>query len=189
MNEYNLPKQQTSESLVVLLNKTAQQDREAFAMLYHSTHRKLFGIVHRILKHDAKSEEILQEIYLKIWEKSSSYQADVSSPITWMATIARNRTIDEVRKNQLPDSDEEIDFDSIIDDSMAPEDAFAKSKELSKLESCLAELGAPRGEMIKAAYLDGYSRQELSERFNQPLGTIKTWLHRGIKQLQGCMKL
>ncbi len=189
MNESSLSEQHTTESLAHLLNRVAQEDRHAFSELYQATHRKLFGIVYRILKRQSLSEEVLQEVYLRIWEKASAYDTRVASPITWMATIARNRTIDEVRKNQLPESDVEVDFDLIADDSMTPDDSFAKSRELLTLEACLAGLESPRSEMIKAAYLDGDSRQELAERFNQPLGTIKTWLHRGIKQLQGCMNL
>lgn len=189
MNQSLVLEQQTTESLALLLNRVARQDRHAFTELYQSTHRKLFGIVYRILKHQALSEEILQEVYLKIWDKASTYDANVSSPITWMATIARNRTIDEVRRNQLPDSEDDVDFESIVDDSMRPDLSFTQSQELDKLEVCLTGLESPRSEMIKAAYLEGLSRQELAERFNQPLGTVKTWLHRSIKQLQGCMNL
>ncbi|QNT06906.1 MULTISPECIES: sigma-70 family RNA polymerase sigma factor [Marinomonas] len=189
MNQPLLSEQHTTESLANLLLSVAQGERHAFAELYQATHRKLFGIVYRILKNQAVSEEVLQEVYLKIWEKAASFDASVASPITWMATIARNRTIDEIRKNRLPDSDEEVDFDLIADDSMAPDDSFTKSQDLLKLEACLGGLESPRAEMIKAAYLDGFSRQELAERFEQPLGTIKTWLHRSIKQLQGCMNL
>ncbi|WP_191601775.1 sigma-70 family RNA polymerase sigma factor [Marinomonas algicola] len=189
MNPSLLSIQPSRESLANLLNQVAQGDRQAFAELYQATHRKLFGIIYRILKRQALSEEILQEVYLKIWENASSYKDQVSSPITWMATIARNRSIDEVRKNQLPDSEADVDFDLIVDDSMKPDDSLTQNQELLKLESCLSGLDSPRAEMIKAAYLDGSSRQELAERFNQPLGTIKTWLHRSIKQLQGCMNL
>jgi RNA polymerase sigma factor (sigma-70 family) len=189
MNQSLLSEQHTAESLASLLLKVAQKDRLAFAELYQSTHRKLFGIVYRILKNQAISEEVLQEVYLKVWEKAASFDASVASPITWMATIARNRTIDEIRKNQLSDSDEDVDFDLIADDSMAPDDFFTKSRDLLKLEICLDGLESPRAQIIKAAYLDGCSRQELAERFEQPLGTIKTWLHRSIKQLQGCMNL
>ncbi|PYF78374.1 MULTISPECIES: sigma-70 family RNA polymerase sigma factor [Marinomonas] len=189
MNQSLLSEQHTTESLANLLLRVAQEDRLAFSELYDATHRKLFGIVSRILKNQAASEEVLQEVYLKIWEKAESFDARVASPITWMATIARNRTIDEVRKNKLPDSEADVDFDLIADDSMAPDDIFTKSQDLLKLETCLDGLEPPRAQMIKAAYLDGLSRQELAERFKQPLGTIKTWLHRSIKQLQGCMKL
>ncbi|MGO2354446.1 MAG: sigma-70 family RNA polymerase sigma factor [Marinomonas foliarum] len=189
MNQSLLSEQHTTESLANLLIRVAKEDRSAFSELYEATYRKLFGIVYRILKNQAVSEEVLQEVYLKIWDKASSFDASLASPITWMATIARNRTIDEVRKNQLPDSDADVDFDLIVDDSMAPDDSFSKSRDLLKLESCLTGLESPRAEMIKAAYLDGCSRQELAERFEQPLGTIKTWLHRSIKQLQGCMNL
>ena len=189
MNQSLLSEQHTTESLANLLIRVAKEDRSAFSELYEATYRKLFGIVYRILKNQAVSEEVLQEVYLKIWDKASSFDANLASPITWMATIARNRTIDEVRKNQLPSSDTDVDFDLIVDDSMAPDDSFSKSRDLLKLESCLAGLESPRAQMIKAAYLDGCSRQELAERFEQPLGTIKTWLHRSIKQLQGCMNL
>ncbi|MBR7887473.1 sigma-70 family RNA polymerase sigma factor [Marinomonas sp. A79] len=189
MNQPNLPEQHTSESLSRLLNQVAQKDKHAFSVLYEATHRKLFGVVYRILKHQALSEEILQEVYLKIWDKASSYSASVASPMTWMITIARNRTIDEVRRNQIPSSEEDVDFDAIPDDSMMPDETFYKSRELVKLEACLDGLDSPRAEMIKAAYLEGLSRQELAEHFHQPIGTIKTWLHRSIKQLQGCMTL
>lgn len=184
-----LSEQPTTESLANLLIRVAKEDRLAFSELYEATHRKLFGIVYRILKNQAVSEEVLQEVYLRIWDKASSFDANVASPITWMATIARNRTIDEIRKNTLPDSEVDVDFDLIADDSMTPDDSFAKSRDLLKLEACLDGLESPRAEMIKAAYLDGFSRQELAERFGQPLGTIKTWLYRSIKQLQGCMNL
>jgi RNA polymerase sigma-70 factor (ECF subfamily) len=189
MNQFPLSDPHTKESLTHLFSRVAQEDRLAFSELYEATHRKLFGIVYRILKNQAASEEVLQEVYLKIWEKAESFDASVASPITWMATIARNRTIDEVRKNKLPDSDVDVNFDLIADDSMAPDDSFTKSRDLLKLEACLDGLESTRAEMIKAAYLDGFSRQELAERFKQPLGTIKTWLHRSIKQLQGCMNL
>jgi len=189
MKQSLLSEQHTIESLANLLLRVAQEDRLAFSELYESTHRKLFGIVYRILKNQAVSEEVLQEVYLRIWEKAASFDASLASPITWMATIARNRTIDEVRRNTLPDSDEDVDFDLIADDSMAPDDFFTKSQDLLKLEACLGRLESPRAEMIKAAYLDGFSRQELADHFEQPLGTIKTWLHRSIKQLQGCMNL
>ncbi len=189
MNQTFLSEQHTTESLAKLLLRVAQEDRPAFSELYASTHRKLFGIVYRILKNQALSEDVLQEVYLKIWDKASSFDASMSSPITWMASIARNRTIDEVRKNQLPESDHAVDFDLILDDAMQPDDSLIKGQDLLKLEACLADLESPRAAMIKAAYLDGFSRQELADHFVQPLGTIKTWLHRSIKQLQGCMNL
>ena len=189
MNQSLLPEQHTAKSLANLLQRVSQEDRLAFSELYEATHRKLFGVVYRILKNQSVSEDVLQEVYLKIWDKASSFDASLASPITWMVTIARNRTIDEVRKNTLPDSEVDVDFDLIADDSMMPDDSFTKGRDLRQLETCLDELESPRDEMVKAAYLDGLSRQELAERFEQPLGTIKTWLHRSIKQLQGCMNL
>ncbi|RBO84960.1 sigma-70 family RNA polymerase sigma factor [Marinomonas aquiplantarum] len=183
-----LAKNHTTETLVSLLERVAQKDQAAFSELYQATHRKLFGIVLRILSKQALAEDILQEVYLTVWQKAPAFNSEVASPVTWLATIARNRAIDEIRKTQLPEQESDVDFDLILDDKMRPEEATSQRKELQKLETCLQGLESPKAEMIKAAYLNGESREQLSRRFNQPLGTIKTWLHRSIKQLQGCMK-
>lgn len=180
-------RQHTTQTLAAVIERAAKGDRAAFEDLYRSSSQKLFGIIFRILKQQELAEEVLQEVYIKIWNKAADFDASLSSPITWMATIARNRSLDEVRKRQLPQNDNDQDTDMIVDTSMAPDLSLSVNQDLKRLEDCLSQLEAPRSEMIKAAYLEGFSRQELAERFNQPLGTVKTWLHRGIKQLQDCL--
>ena len=76
----------------------AHGDREAFAKLYRATSAKLFGIIVRILIRRDLSEEVLQEVYMRIWQKAGDFQPDVASPVSWMAAIARNRALDEVRR-------------------------------------------------------------------------------------------
>ena len=88
----------TAQSLGLLLQRIAARDRPAFAMLYSATSAKLYGIVLRILKRRDIAEEVLQDVYVKIWERAGDFEAGRASPITWMATIARNRAIDEVRR-------------------------------------------------------------------------------------------
>lgn len=181
------PQSNTTE-LIQLIRRVSQQDQAAFESLYQATHRKLFGIVLRILKKPTLAEDILQEVYLKIWHNAGSFDAAVASPITWLATIARNRAIDEARKASFDTSEEEMDFDQIVDDQHRPDQAKEQAQQQHKLEDCLQALASPRGEMIVAAYINGESRETLAKRYQQPLGTIKSWLHRSIKQLQGCMK-
>ena len=88
----------TRDDLAALLAAAAGGDKSAFEQLYDATSAKLFGIVLRILHDRAVAEDILQEAYVRIWENASRFDAGKASPITWMATIARNRAIDEARR-------------------------------------------------------------------------------------------
>jgi RNA polymerase sigma-70 factor (ECF subfamily) len=179
--------QHTSQSLAKVMAQVAQGNREAFAELYQATCRKLFGIVVRILKRRELAEEVLQEIYLKIWDKAADFDTDRASPISWMATIARNRALDEVRKRQLSLVDDADAMEEAVDESSSPSGKIEQSQAQQQIDRCLETLGEPRSSMIRLAYLDCFSRQQLAERFTQPVGTIKTWLHRSLKQLKDCL--
>lgn len=178
--------QHDREKLISILERVSMGDRQAFAALYHATSRKLYGIVLRILGRESVAEEILQEVYLKIWERAASFDPSVASPITWMAAIARNRALDEVRKRQ-PSMDDDSALTSMDDDSLTPSDSTEMTQELERLHRCLQNLEKPRDEMILLAYLYGHSRDTLASKYQQPVGTIKTWLHRSLKQLKDCL--
>ncbi len=174
-------------ALIGLLTRVAGGDRAAFASLYEATSLKLFGIVLRILRREALAEEILQEVYVKIWQRASDFDAKKASPIAWMATIARNHAIDAARKRQPKLVENLPHIGDIADEDDLPGDRLEMSDELRRLEACLDGLEEARRSMVKLAYLEGYSRQDLAERFGQPVGTIKTWLHRSLKQLRDCL--
>lgn len=176
----------TSDDLVKLLARAANRESDAFAALYHSTSAKLFGIILRILRQQEAAEEILQDVYLKIWERASDFDRSKASPITWMATIARNRALDEVRKRKIPAASD-ADISEVADPQKQPSERLEISQELRLLEACLDGLDKQKTIAIKLAYLDGMSRQELAEYLDQPVGTIKSWLHRGLKQLKDCL--
>lgn len=172
-------------NLELLLERVHRGDRDAFAALYPATSRKLFGIVFRILHHQPQAEEVLQEVYILIWEHAHRFDATRATPITWMSTIARNRALDEVRKRRPEFVTDNLD--EAVDPSAGPSAHLELSRELRKLETCLEQLGVDKSTAIKLAYLDGYSREQLAGRFAIPVGTIKTWLHRGLKQLKRCL--
>jgi RNA polymerase sigma-70 factor, ECF subfamily len=178
----------TPADLAEFLARMGTGDRTALAPLYQATSLKLFGIVFRILRRRALAEEILQEVYVKIWERASDFDAGRASAITWMATIARNRALDEVRKRGPILMQEGPDILNVASTGPSAEERLELHDDLRRLENCLDSLEAERQALVRLAYLDGCSRQELAERFNQPVGTIKTWLHRSLKQLKSCLE-
>ena len=178
--------QTTREDLEVMLARTAKGDRAAFESLYRATSVKLFGIVFRILRQRDTGEEILQEVYVRIWNRAGDFQPGRASPITWMAAIARNRALDEARR-RVPQIADGVDLPDIADETPSAADRLEHGADLKRLETCLDGLEADRSAMVRLAYLDGLSRQALADRFGQPVDTIKTWLHRSLKQLKDCL--
>lgn len=173
--------------LISLLAKVAEGDRAAFEALYQSTCRKLFGIIYRLIGNRERGEELLQDVYIRIWEKAGYYRPTQGAAITWMAAIARNMTIDELRKRSLP-VQEDADPEQVSDRAeVSPLRALDSSRRMGRLDDCLSQVSEPQASIIRHAYLDGVSRQTLAELYEQPVGTIKTWLHRSLKQLKLCL--
>lgn len=170
-----------------LLAAVGRRDRTAFRKVYQATSAKLYGIVLRILRRRDLTDEVLQEVYLKIWERASDFNPAVASPITWMAAIARNRALDEVRRRQslsIEDTPEALD---VPDDSVPAIDQLMQTEELKRLANCLSGIEDDRREMVLLAYYHGYSREEIAARYSAPVATIKTWLRRSLAQLRQCL--
>lgn len=170
-----------------LMRRVANRDRAAFASLYAATSGKLYGIVLRILRRPAVADEILQETYVRIWNNAGGFDPARSSPITWMATIARNRALDEVRKAAPVPLEQVPGLLEIRDPDMLASEKVELSGELARLLACLDGLEPEKRDIVKLAYLEGLSREELGQRFGHPAATIKTWLHRSLKQLKTCL--
>lgn len=178
----------SAQNLSDIVAKVAKQDRQAFDQLYNATCAKLYGIVLRILQQRAVADEILQEVYVKIWERAADFDASRASPITWMATIARNRALDEVRRKSPISLEQTSAAAELPDESEHPLDKKERSEELAKLLACLDGLDADKRTMVMLAYYRGMSREELSRRYSAPVSTVKTWLHRSLAQLRTCLK-
>ncbi len=168
-----------------LIARTAKGDRKAFGHLYLQTKSKLFGIVLRIVKDRARAEEVLQEAYLRVWRNAQKYESSAGRPIPWMAAIAHNAAIDEVRRAGSGRT-LSLDEDGAVPELMDPLVA-ADAVEMKALQDCLAALDPEHRRCVLLAYYEGYSREELSEVFDRPVGTIKSWLHRALSTLQTCL--
>jgi RNA polymerase sigma-70 factor, ECF subfamily len=176
-----------ADRIVELLRRVAEGDRPAFAELYKATSAKLYGIIVRILIRRDLADEILQDVYLKIWQMADDYDSAKGSPITWMAAIARNRAIDEVRRVtpvSIEDAPETLQLKSYEPDAFS---TLQSKQDMQRLLICIEALGAERREMVLLAYFDGASRDALAAKFAKPVATIKTWLHRSIAQLKDCV--
>lgn len=178
----------SAAELVALIARIAEGDRAAFEPLFRATSAKLYGIVLRILRRREVADEVIQDVYVRIWQRAGDFDPMRASPITWMAVIARNRAIDEARRAGVPTVSDEAAVMAVPDPGRSAVETIAHGEDLRRLAGCIDEIDAPRGNLVRMAYLDGLSRQELAARLGQPVGTIKTWLHRSLKQIRDCLE-
>ncbi|WP_297769858.1 sigma-70 family RNA polymerase sigma factor [uncultured Roseovarius sp.] len=176
----------TRDEIENLILRVAQGDRAAFSNLYSSTSAKLFGVVLRVLNDRAEAEEVLQEIFVKVWHNAGKYSVNGLSPMTWLITIARNAAIDRLRKARRAEKPAELE-ERIADPGAGPEEAAIAKSEQSRLTACFAELAARHAEAVRRAYLEGETYAELAARFDVPLNTMRTWLRRSLLSLRECL--
>lgn len=170
------------------LTAVAGGDQAALADLYRRTSAKLFGICLRVLPSQAEAEEALQETYVAVWRKAAMFDSAKASPITWLSVVARNKSIDRLRVRP-PRADSGLDeATDIADPGASALDLLEDAQESRRLSLCLDELDARTGQMIRAAFLDGATYPDLAEREEVPLGTMKSWIRRGLLRLRGCLE-
>lgn len=182
-----LPPAPAPTELAALITSVRDKDRTAFRALYDATAPKLLGVVIRIVRDRAMAEEILQDAFLRVWQNASTYSAEAGQPMTWLASIARNRAIDVIRRKREVLARDHESGASWLDSLPDPRDQEGDLVGRDALRTCLERLELTQRECILLAYRDGYSREELATRFERPVNTIKTWLHRSIGSLRACM--
>lgn len=171
----------------LLLAKVALRDRAAFQSLWNRTSAKLFGVCLRILKNRAEAEDALQEVYVKIWRKAESYAPSNYSPMTWLISIARNEAIDRLRARKPVAVDIEEAYD-LASDTPNPERAAMDTSDRLQINACLEELQPDHAAAVQGAYLEGYSYQELADKYKIPINTMRTWLRRSLIKLKECLQ-
>lgn len=179
----------TPAELIWLLASVAKGDEAAFERLYAATRAKLFGVVLRILRRQDLAEEVVQEAYVKIWNSAGQFNPSLASPITWMVSIARNRAIDVVRKRSEASIEDEPVAMEVASDIPDPLARREMTEELKRILECIWQLDPERQKLVLLAYYNGWSREQLSEKFNTPLNTVKTWLRRSMIEIRGCLGL
>lgn len=178
----------TSAGLDELLIAVGRGDQGAFDNLYRVAAPRLFGVCLRVLPQRAEAEEVLQEVFITIWRKADQFDAARASAYTWLAMMARNRAIDRLRSAKVERTGNSvIDPDDPVDAEPAHVEAEA-AQDSKRLNACMQELEGNRRSMIRTAFFEGSTYEELATRTGTPLGTVKSWIRRGLAQLKACLQ-
>ena len=181
-----------SVRLTALMARVALGDQAAFARLYQETSAHLYGVAARILKDGAAAEEVLQEAFVNVWHHAGSYEAAKSQPMTWLAAIVRNRCLDQLRRRELDtvtmttDDDDGKEFDLPSGDP-TPVEMLLAGADAQSVRACVDALDAGQKQAIALAYYQGLTHAELADHLRQPLGTVKSWVRRGLERLKACL--
>ena len=179
---------QRRQRLVQALVAVGDDDRAAFATLYQLTSAKLFGICLRICGERQAAEDVLSEVYLTIWRRAGAFEPGRASPISWLATIARNRAIDWVRANSRHRTAPADAIADMADERPLASEAMLADEQQQRLHLCLDQLDDRQRGAIRTAFFDGLTYAELATRQAVPLGTVKSWVRRGLMRLKDCLK-
>ncbi|MEP6982982.1 MAG: sigma-70 family RNA polymerase sigma factor [Sphingomicrobium sp.] len=175
------------EELQRLLGQVAVKDRAALKAVYERTSAKLYGICLRLLRDEGEAQDVVQDLYVTVWNKAASYDANRSSPITWLATMARNRAIDRLRRRRVPTETIDVAL-GVADERPSSFDVLERAEDALRLHRCLEALEDKSRSTIRAAFFEGATYSELAQRDDIPLPTVKSWVRRGLMRLRKCLE-
>jgi RNA polymerase sigma-70 factor (ECF subfamily) len=177
-----------SARLAALLARVALADQRAFEELYRETGAHLYAVVLRIVRDRSIAEEIVQEAYVNVWHHAGTYDAARSQPLTWLTSIVRNRALDMKRRREIDtvelrtgDDDSAPDFPA---DGPTPVDMLLSAADARSIRDCVDGLEGNTKQAIALAFFHGLTHGELAAQLREPLGTVKSWIRRGLEKLR-----
>jgi RNA polymerase sigma factor (sigma-70 family) len=178
-----------SAHLSVRLQAVGRGDRAALAEVYNATSAKLMGVCLRILGERSEAEDVLQETFVTVWRRAGTFDPAKASAVTWLVAVARNKALDRIRSGKVRRASAPIDDAvEIADPARSALDEIEGADDRRALMGCLKELDEDQQWSIRTAFLDGVTYEELAERRGVPLGTMKSWIRRGLMKLRGCLE-
>jgi RNA polymerase sigma-70 factor (ECF subfamily) len=171
-----------------LLTLVARGDGPAFEVLYDEVANSVFGVIRRVLRDPAQSEEVTQEVLVEVWRTATRFDPERGSATTWILTMAHRRAIDRVRSSQASqDRDLRVATrDHVRDYDQVAEQVEARLEQ-EQVRRCLGQLTDLQRESITLAYYGGHTYREVAELLDLPLGTVKTRLRDGLIRLRDCL--
>ena len=179
---------ENEEELMRLLAAVARQDRQAFQTLYQCLAAPMFGLCRTLAGQQELAEEALQDAFIRIWHHAGEYHNERGSPKSWMMTIARYRTLDLMRARKVRLGTSEEDFNSVEDVRQGPLETSLHREGSKALVGCMDELSHSQRDSIILAYYRGFTHDELSAFLSTPVGTVKSWIRRGLLALKRCLE-
>lgn len=188
------------QELSDLLSQVALGNRRAFEQLYRKTSPHLLAVILRIQRNRAQAEDVLQEVYVNVWRAAQSFNPALSQASTWLISVARHRAIDSLRRRQMDANtisshqaghDEDHDHDlleNIADDRPDPSELLEQAGRARELQHCMQGLSAQQQHSLALAYYQGLSHAEVADHLGEPLGTVKSWVRRGLQSLKSCLE-
>lgn len=160
----------------------ARGERFALQAIYARDSRWLYAVVLRLVKRRELAEEVLHDAMLKVWKRAKLYSPALGSARGWVYTVVRNQALNELRKHKGEINAEDHDLPEL-----GQEDNQELAQDAQRLSRCLANLDETKRNAILLAFLDGYSHEEVAQRLAAPLGSVKSWIRRGLLKLKECL--
>ena len=177
-----MERQEDTRGDIALIERIVARDQHAIGDLYDRHHRLLFGLILRIIGDRSEAEEVLQEVFVLVWTRAETYDVSLGAPVAWLVRIARNRAIDRLRSNTV--RLRAVEAAPVPEPVESPESRASMSEQRRAVVRALESLPREQHLLIEQAYFLGLTQTELAERFNLPLGTVKTRIRTGMLALR-----
>ena len=182
-----------ARDIAALLTQVGNGDRAAFKQVYEMTSARLLGVVLRVNTHRGEAEEVLQDVYVSVWHLAGQYRPVRGDAFAWLVSVARNRAIDSVRLRQrrpqaassgATENAADGPYDGLACNRPGPHEQCSAASDAAALSACLGGLSPPQRHSLVLAYCDGLSHTEIAQRLGRPVGTVKSWVRRGLRELR-----
>ena len=169
------------------LEACARGDRHALRRLYDEEAARLIAVAQRIVRRRELAEEVVQDAFIQIWQKATTFDASLGSARAWIYTIVRHRALNVIRDGAREDLLEADELAAVQDRAAIVDDAFGRLATESRLRACLEAIEREKRECLLLSYVAGYSHGEIAGVMRVPIGTAKSWVRRALMALKDCM--
>jgi RNA polymerase sigma-70 factor (ECF subfamily) len=168
--------------LAQLLQRCAAQDQAAFRALYDKTSGILFARLLRMLRRRSVAEEVLQDVYVRIWQRAAQFELNRGKALAWMVTIARYCAIDLMRRERIS-----LVSDDAVEEVADESGAEPAADKPNNFDFCIGQLNENTRRCLTLAFVEGRSHDEIAQVTTHPLGSVKSWIRRGLLALKDCL--
>jgi RNA polymerase sigma-70 factor (ECF subfamily) len=179
----------SDDAIIELLSRCARGDSAALRTLYDLAAPQLFAVLLRILHRADLAEDALQEVFMSIWRNAVTFDVRRGHPMAWMITIARYRAIDVRRRRRFEQSEQDVADvqDKLVAETGDPSSLAALSADTQRLADCMGRLNESQDRCIRLAFIEGLSHEEVARKVSSPIGSVKSWIRRGLLALKDCL--